>query len=167
MSPNTRRLIISSPVARFVSIAALLGAAFLSGPVGAQPQTAPSASAQTTAMPAETRKETVEERIINLHGALQITPDEETAWTRVAQTMRDNEAVMQTMISERAALDPASITAVDDMKSYERFTKAHVRGLRKLIVSFETLYASMPNAQKSIADQTFKTFGHEGVRSHT
>ena len=79
MSPHIRRLFAAAPVTRFVSIAALLGTAFLSGPATAQPQTEPSATAQTAAVAAETKKETVEERIITLHAALQITPDQEAA----------------------------------------------------------------------------------------
>jgi len=150
---------------RVVSVAALLGTSLLVAPVSAQPQAQPSAMTQVAAVSPGTMKETVEARIVSLHAALQITPDQEATWTNVAQTMRDNDATMQSMVAERAAIDPASVTAVDDLKSYEKFAKAHVRGLRKLIVSFETLYVSMPQPQKSLADQVFKTMGHEGMRS--
>ena len=79
--------------------------------------------------------------------------------------MRDNDAVMQDMAAQRKAVDPASITAVEDLRWYEKFAKAHVTGLRKLIVSFETLYGSMPNAQKGVADHVFKSFGRPETRA--
>jgi hypothetical protein len=110
-------------------------------------------------------KETVEQRISNLHMALQITPGQEADWANVAQTMRDNDAVMQDMAAQRKAVDPASITAVEDLRWYEKFAKAHVTGLRKLIVSFESLYGSMPNAQKGVADHVFKSFGRAETRA--
>ena len=48
------------------------------------------------------------------------------------------------------------MTAVDDLKSYGQFAQAHVDGLKGLTASFETLYNSMPDAQKKVADQVFQ-----------
>jgi protein CpxP len=61
---------------------------------------------------------------------------------------------------------PQNMTAVDDLKMYQKFAQAHVDGLKNLISSFETLYNSMPDAQKKIADQVFKrTSGRSGAPS--
>jgi len=57
------------------------------------------------------------------------------------------------------------MTAVDDLKMYQKFAQAHVDGLQNLISSFETLYNSMPDAQKKIADQVFRTSGRRGAPS--
>ena len=54
------------------------------------------------------------------------------------------------------------MTAVDDLKMYQKFAQAHIDGLKNLIVSFEKLYAAMPDAQKKIADQVFTTSGRQG-----
>jgi hypothetical protein len=123
----------------------------------AAPQAAPQPQSGDTA--AETKPETVDERITSLHAALQITPQQEAKWDRVAQVMRDNAAAMQKLMAERDS-QAGNITAVQDLQEYEKFAQAHITGLRKLIVSFDILYKSMPDAQKKVADQVFEDFGH-------
>jgi len=49
------------------------------------------------------------------------------------------------------------------LRTYERFTQAHVNGLKTLISSFETLYQGMPDKQKALADQVFRKFGARGA----
>jgi hypothetical protein len=105
--------------------------------------------------------ETVEQRIAMMHTSLKITPGEEADWTPVAQAMRDNESSMQTLMAETTA-KPHPFSAVEDLRTYERFTQAHVTGLKNLISSFETLYAAMPDDQKALADQVFQKFGSRG-----
>lgn len=145
--------------ARIASLAALLGGTCLAAPVIAQ--TAPQPAMPSADMP----QETVDQRIDTLHASLQITPNEEADWTRVAQTMRDNDGAMQKLVAERKALDPSGITAVDDLKWYERSAKAHVKGLRRLIELFGTLYETMPGQQKGVADHVFRTFGRQETRA--
>jgi hypothetical protein len=146
------------------SIAALLGAACLIAPLGA--------AAQATSMhhhhrSAAQARETLETRIATLHSELNITPGEEAKWSAVAQVMRSNEADMQRMVAERRGEAPRGGTAVEDLKTYERFTQAHVDGLKNLISSFETLYAAMPASQQAIADHVFQHFGHRNGVSKT
>jgi hypothetical protein len=134
-----------------------------SGPqtiIVAPAQTAPMAPPSAAAAPAQAKRETVEERIAMLHASLQITPAEEANWNGVAQTMRDNAAHMEKLSAEKSAKADENLNAVEDLKTYERFAHAHFDGLKKLIASFETLYKSMPEAQKKVADGVFQTFGH-------
>ncbi len=165
MSATIHRLFHSARAARVIGISALMGATFLSAPLNAQPQTEQAAMQRSDTQSPATVRETVDQRISNLHMALQITPGQEADWANVAQTMRDNDAVMQDLAAQRKAVDPASVTAVEDLRWYEKFAKAHVTGLRKLIVSFETLYGTMPNAQKGVADHVFKSFGRPETRA--
>ena len=58
------------------------------------------------------------------------------------------------------------MTALDDLMTYQKFAQAHVEGLKKLIAAFSTLYQSMPDAQKKIADQVFQNSGHEKIAAH-
>jgi hypothetical protein len=53
------------------------------------------------------------------------------------------------------------MTAVDDLKSYQKHAQAHVDGLKNLIASFATLYAAMSDDQKRIADDVFRTSERE------
>jgi protein CpxP len=104
----------------------------------------------------EAKGDTVEQRIANLRRALRITADQEPKWNAVAQAMRENAINMDTLIAENRKTPPQDMTAVDDLKSYQKHAQAHVDGLKNLIASFETLYAAMPDAQKKVADDVFR-----------
>jgi hypothetical protein len=129
------------------------------------PTPAPAATASTTsAVP--TKSESVEERITGLHDSLKITASQESDWKAVAGVMRANAATMEKLLTDKAAKDPATVTAVDDLKTYELFAQAHVTGLKKLITAFDTLYTAMPTAQRKIADQVFINARHERAAAH-
>jgi protein CpxP len=79
----THPIAAPASLVRSVAIAALLGATFLATPLtAAWAQNAPVKTAATEAT--ETKGETVEQRITDLHAALKITPAEETQWNGVA-----------------------------------------------------------------------------------
>lgn len=174
MSSSTHPIVLSALSTRW-AIAALLGATMLASPLTvARADTAGNAAIQLAQATApqnraaagatESKEESVEQRITNLHKALKITPDQEPKWNVVAQAMRENHANMDKLAAANRATPPK--TAVDDLKSYEKHTQAHVDGLKNLISSFEQLYAAMPDAQKKNADEVFKTSGREGAPSH-
>ncbi len=170
MSSFANLIAISSPLVRSLAIATLMGATMLAAPlmsdaradgatsIALQLAQATAPQPQADAAPAATKAETVEERITNLHAALQITADEETNWKAVARTMRKNAAIIQKLVSERAAQAPETLTAVQDLKGYEKFARAHYEGLKSLIASFERLYNSMPDPQKKVADEVFQSY---------
>jgi protein CpxP len=153
-----------APFVRSVAIAALLGATMLATPLtAAWAQNAPVKTAAAEA--AQAKGETVEQRITNLHAALKITPDEETQWNGVAQAMRENAAAMDKLVATNRTSPPQNLSAVDDLKTYQQFAQAHVDGLKNLISAFSTLYTTMPDAQKKIADEVFNTAGREPAPS--
>jgi periplasmic protein CpxP/Spy len=169
MSSLSHPFAMSGPFTRSVAIAALMGATFLAVPLTvarADSTHAPillaQAKSQAAADAASTKAETVEQRIDSLHTALKITPAEESNWNGVAQAMRENAAAMQKLTAEKTTQAPQSMTAVEDLKAYETFAQAHVDGLKNLTSSFETLYDSMSDSQKKVADQVFQSFGHKG-----
>ena len=84
--------------------------------------------------------ETVEQRIRTLQRALKITSDQEPKWNAVAQAMRENAINMDTPNCRKSEDAPQDMTAVDDLKSYQKYAQAHVDGLKNLIASFATLY---------------------------
>jgi hypothetical protein len=147
---------------RLLAVVSVIGAACLAGPISVAAQTpAPQHHAHKSAAQ---KQETLDARITALHAQLQITPDQEVKWAAVAQVMRDNQAEMQTMVADRRVKSPTGGDAVDELKTYERFSQAHVNGLKNLISSFEALYTTMPAAQQAVADHVFKHFGR-GQRS--
>ena len=155
-----------------LAIAGLLGTTMLANSLLAQSTTPPAASRPaTTASPAapspaapqnqaaagatESKGESVEQRITNLHTALKITPDQEAAWKGVAQAMRENATGMDKLIAASRANPAQNMSALEDLAAYQKFAQAHVDGLKNLIAAFGTLYATMPAAQKKIADDVF------------
>jgi hypothetical protein len=166
-----------APLARSVAIAALMGATMLASPLTAARADGVSAAPMQLAQAAapshhaaagatQMKGETVEQRITSLHAALKITPDEEANWKPVAQAMRENAAATQKLTAERSEQAPQSMTAVDDLKTYEKYAQAHVDGLKNLTSSFEALYKSMPDQQKQVADQVFQRSHHAENSAH-
>ena len=152
--------IAMTALARSVAIAALMSATMLASPF----TSARADTAANTAIPnpaaagaTETKGETVEQRIKDLHTALKITPDQDSKWNEVAQDMRENAAAMDKLIAANRKTPPKNMTAVEDLKMYQKFAQAHVDGLKNLISSFDKLYAGMPDAQKKIADEVFSS----------
>jgi hypothetical protein len=168
MSVFSHTIISRIPFNRAVAIAALMGATMLTAPLSfaradtianATFQLAQAATPQTQAGAAATatKGETVEERITALHTALKITSDEAVKWNAVAQSMRENASNMDKLVAESRTTAPQSMSAVDDLKMYQKFSQAHVDGLKNLIASFSTLYSAMPDDQKKIADAVFQS----------
>jgi len=155
----THPIAAPAPFVRSVAIAALLGATFLATPLtAAWAQNAPVKTAATTDA-TETKGETVEQRITNLHASLKITPAEEAQWNGVAQAMRENAAAMDKLVATNRTTPPQNKTAVQDLQTYQQFAQAHVDGLKNLTAAFSTLYNAMPDDQKKVADQVFQTSG--------
>ena len=148
-----------TPVVRSLAIASFAGAVLVAGSLGpASAQTGgvgkpPAAAAATSSKP-----ETVEQRIDTLKTALKITPDQESKWKGVAQAMRDNASMMDKLVQDKRA-KAANMTAVDDLETYQDFTKAHLDGLKNLTSAFKSLYDSMSADQKKNADQVFMHYG--------
>jgi periplasmic protein CpxP/Spy len=168
MSALSRRIALHAPSARSMAMTALLGASLLATPLtAAYAADAPPSAPMAGAGAASTQAETVEQRITNLHTELQITAAEEAKWNNVAQAMRENAAAMEKLAAAKTVQAPSNMTAVDDLKGYEKFAQAHVDGLKNLLSSFEALYVTFPDAQKKTADEVFQTFGDKGHASHT
>jgi protein CpxP len=168
MSSLTHPIALTAPLARSVAIAALMSATMLASPfTAARADTAANAVIQLAQAAApqnpaaagatETKGETVEQRIKDLHTALKITPDQDSKWNEVAQDMRENAAAMDKLIAANRKTPSKNMTAVEDLKMYQKFAQAHVDGLKNLISSFDKLYAGMPDAQKKIADEVFSS----------
>jgi periplasmic protein CpxP/Spy len=164
MLPLFRPIPRLAPVVRSLAIASLLGTTFLAGslgPVAAQTPTKPPAAEAATS----NKPETVEQRITTLKAALKVTPDQEAKWGTVATAMRDNATAMDKLVTTKRAISPASMSAVDDLTTYQEFTQLRLDGLKNLNSAFKSLYNSMPAAQQKNADQVFMTYGSAPAKS--
>ena len=154
---------ITASLARSVAFAALMSAPLVAAPLtlAHAQSTAPmhsTTAAPSAASPTNAGGESVEQRITQLHSELKITPDQESKWNSVAQAMRDNAANMEKLVAEKRQKGPQNMSAVDDLKTYQEFTQAHLDGLKNLTSAFESLYDSMSDPQKKNADQVFAKF---------
>jgi protein CpxP len=120
------------------------------------PSTASALPAQTAAEKADAAKplDHVETHINDLHTKLHITAAQESQWGKLASVMRDNAKEMSSAVEkhERAG---KTISAIDDLKSYQSIAQAHADGLKNLVPAFEALYGVLSDAQKKDADAMF------------
>jgi hypothetical protein len=108
---------------------------------------------------APSASESVDTRIQYLHGKFAITAAQEENWNKVAVLMRENANKISALVKSRAD-NAKTMTAVDDLKAYADISGAHEDGTQKLIPAFKTLYDSMSDAQKKVADEEFRGHGH-------
>lgn len=160
MTPMIRHRPQSAFLVRPLAVAALTGLALLtSSPAAAADAAAPQKTMH------QMKSESVDDRIADLHKSLKITAEEESNWAGVAKVMHDNDAALKVLVTARTAENREKVSAVEDLKMYEKFAQAHVDGLKNLIGAFETLYATMPDQQKAVADGVFQAVGQKGKNS--
>ena len=141
-------------------VSVLLASAFIAA--GAYAQSPTSAARATDSPTGATRPDAghnrdVQQRIADLHAKLAITLSEESLWSAVAQTMRDNAGQLDAAIDKR---ENADTTAVEDLNAYGNVVQAHADGIKKLSAVFSPLYTSMTDQQKKVADEVFAQAGH-------
>jgi len=99
----------------------------------------------------------IEAHIKRLHDQLRVSAAQEPLWTPVAQAMRDNAKSMSDAMHDRIQ-NVNSMSAVDDINSYQAMTAAHADGLKNLAAAFAPLYQAMAPDQQKNADAVF---GHK------
>jgi len=154
---------LTFPLTRAFTVATFLGAVALAGPAFAADATeVPAATAGPTGDHGKAfSPDRVEKRIAALHGKLRISSAQEPQWKVVAQAMRDNAKTMEALIMDRSA-HAKTMTAVDDLLSYEKIAEAHDSGLKAFIPLFQSLYDGMSVEQKASADAAFRGHGPHG-----
>ncbi len=123
------------------------------------PPLPPAASAQPPAPPADAKpsatQAAVEQRIAALQTKLAITADQQPAWSAFAQVMRDNAQNTDTLFQQRAQ-NAATMSAVDNMKSYAAIARAYADNTEHLAAAFATLYGKLSPQQQQTADVLFR-----------
>jgi hypothetical protein len=108
----------------------------------------------------------VDRRIADLHARLHITPQQSQQWDLFAQVMRDNAKQMDDLYRQRAA-KLGSMSAVQNMQSYEQIEEQRAQQMQRLVPAFQALYASFSDQQKAEADRVFQyRSAHADARHH-
>jgi len=147
MMMNTTR--ISFP-AILLCVASVAAAQAQTPPLPPPTATAP----QPAGKPSPTQV-AVEQRIAALQTKLAITPDQQAAWSAFAQVMRDNAQNTDTLFQQRAQ-GAATMSAVDNMKSYAAIARTYADNTQHLAEAFATLYAKLSQPQQQTADTLFR-----------
>jgi len=124
-------------------------------PQGAVPPAVTSSSMAGHPVAGKNAQERVEHRINELHAQLRITPTERPQWDQFAEVMHENARDMDQIVIQRVQ-QFQSMDAMPNMQSYEQMAEAHAKHLQKLVTAFKTLYDTMPDEQKRVADQVFR-----------
>lgn len=125
------------------------------------------ANANAVAAPAVARAHpVVERRIADLHERLKITSAEQPAFDAFADVMRSNAGRMDGLLQARRK-GVATLTALDQMRSYQDLAQAHADDMRRLVPAFEHLYEGLSPEQKKLADTSFRNFAQTGGRGRT
>ena len=147
-------------IARALSTAALV-AALSAGAWAQTPAPAPVQSEAVAVQPAappvlsKAEQAAVESRIKALQSELGITERQMPLWQAFAQTMRDNAAATEALFQRRAST-AATMSAVDNMRSYAEIARAYADDTDHLATDFASLYASLSDLQQRAADTLFR-----------
>ncbi|WP_296655351.1 Spy/CpxP family protein refolding chaperone [Paraburkholderia sp.] len=163
-SPSIRELPTMKKTVRKTVVPALFVLAFCTTSAWAQTAatSSPDAASSVAANRAQKHADFVEQRIERLHSELKITAQQSQQWDAYAQVMRDNARSTDSAIRDRAQ-KLHSLNADDAMKSYASLAQLHADNMQKLATAFSTLYASLSDDQKAIADELFR---NQRARSH-
>lgn len=94
----------------------------------------------------------LEAHIKALHEKLKITAEQELEWSVVAQAMRDNEAIVGSLMQEREE-KAKDVNIIEDLEVYQKIARERANGLENLAAAFRNLYESMSAEQKQNADK--------------
>jgi protein CpxP len=115
---------------------------------------APQGQAPSQASDAAMQK-AVDQRIATLQAKLAITQAQTAEWNDFAKAMSENAASTNKLFAERAQ-NAASMTAVENMKSYADIARAYADNTQRLSTAFATLYAKLAPDQQKTADELFR-----------
>lgn len=138
----------------------VLAALLLAGSGLANAQTQPTQPTQPQASPAPNTQPpspqaAADQRISALQTQLRITPAQTPQWNAFAQAMRDNANSTDALFRQRAGA-AATMTAVENMKSYAQVARAYADNTEALAQAFEALYGVLTPDQRQTVDTLFR-----------
>ena len=110
---------------------------------------------QTSPAPPASPQSAADQRIQALRAQLHITDAQAPQWNAFAQAMRDNATSTDALFRQRASA-AATMSAVDNMKSYAKVARAYADNTEALATAFEALYGVLSDQQKQAVDTLFR-----------
>ncbi len=135
-----------------LTTACVLGFVFLFAPSPALAKTKQDGNEKSTSA-SQTPEARIEERIVRLHKAFLITPEQEPAWNAFAQVMRSN--IAMSALQDKYQQKGPGMTAGEALAAQVEMAEEHANYLRKLVPVLDALYKTMSDQQKRVADEMF------------
>jgi hypothetical protein len=108
-----------------------------------------------------TTQAAVVQHIAELRARLHITPRQSQQWDQFAQVVRDDAKALDDLYWQRAS-QLGSMSAVQNLRSWERIEEARLQQMQNLLPAFQTLYDALSDQQKVEADRYFQ---HRSARA--
>jgi hypothetical protein len=143
---------MNQPCLRRVTLA--VAAVLVAAPYTAFAQSVPPPPPQTAPSPPSTQS-AADQRIQALRAQLHITDAQVPQWNAFAQAMRDNATSTDALFRQRASA-AATMSALENMKSYAQVARAYADATEALATAFEGLYSVLTDQQKQTIDTLFR-----------
>jgi hypothetical protein len=150
---------------RALAFTALIGTFALANPVFAANDTAASTAMHENDAHDGHHGGSIDKRIAMMHDKLVITAAQEAQWAKVTAAMRESDAKTKALMSDRRE-NAKTMTALENLESYKRIMQSRVDGIDKVMEPVKTLYASMNDTQKKLADDVFAHISSYGRGAH-
>ena len=155
-------------IAAMAEVAAVLTLLWLTaGPANARSDGAALQLAQAarqggakTAAPAPSGGSETDRQIADLKKQLKITPQQEPQFNAFAEVMRSNEQDLDKLMQQGSANRQPN--AVQERKQAQQLTEAQAAGLKRLVPALQSLYDTLSDQQKKIADKVIGGGGEQG-----
>jgi periplasmic protein CpxP/Spy len=96
----------------------------------------------------------IESQIADLQKKMRITTAQQPLFDAFAQVMRQNAQALDAAMRQQE--QKGWTTAVDDLRASAQLAEAEAEGLKRLLPAFQSLYDSLPDPQKRLADTAMR-----------
>lgn len=101
-------------------------------------------------------------RVAYLKAELKITAQQEPAWDKVVQAMRDNVRQGRSAFDQNRASHGQAQTALTHLEMRQRFEALRAQNSEHFLAAFRPLYTQLSPDQKKSADELFASHRHSG-----
>ena len=96
----------------------------------------------------------IESQITDLQKKMRITTAQQPLFDAFTQVMRQNAQALDAVMRQQE--QKSGTTAVDDLRVSAQLAEAEAEGLKRLLPAFQSLYDSLPDPQKRLADAAMR-----------
>lgn len=100
-------------------------------------------------------------RVAYLKAELKITAQQEAAWDKVVQAMRDNVKEGRSAFDQSRASHGQAQTALTRLEMRQRFEALRAQNSERFLAAFRPLYTQLSPDQKKSADELFASHRHD------